>query len=47
MKREQIFPLILILIDLCAALGYLPTGDWRRVGYWISAACLTYFVTNF
>jgi hypothetical protein len=45
MKREQIFPLILIFIDICAALGYLPVGDWRRVGYWLCAGALTFFVS--
>lgn len=45
MKREQIFPLILIIIDICAALGYIPSGEWRRVLYWFAAAVLTYTVT--
>ena len=45
MSREQILPLILIIIDIGAAIGYVPTGDWRRVIYWIAAGVLTACVT--
>lgn len=45
MPREKILPTLLIVIDVCAALGYVPTGDWRRVVYWIAAATLTTMVT--
>jgi hypothetical protein len=41
MRREQILPTVLIVIDVAAALGYLPTGNWRMVGYWVAAAVLT------
>ena len=43
--NPKIFPTILIVLDICAALGYLPTGDWRRVVYWIAAGLLTFVVT--
>lgn len=43
--REKIFPTILIILDVCAALGYIHDGDWRKVTYWIAAAVLTYTVT--
>ena len=43
MTRQQFFPTVLIVLDLCAAAGYL--GDWRKVIYWIAAAALTYVVT--
>lgn len=43
--REKILPTVLIVIDILAAMGYLPTGEWRRVVYWIAAGCLTYVVT--
>jgi hypothetical protein len=45
MPREKILPTILIIIDICAALGYIPTGEWRRVVYWMAAGILTYTVT--
>ncbi len=41
----QIFPTILIILDLFAAVGYIPSGDYRRVIYWIAAAILTACVT--
>ena len=45
MKPEKLFPTILMVLDLCAAAGYLSCGDWRRVGYWLAACALTFFVT--
>ena len=45
MTRAQILPTVLIVIDIAAACGYIPTGDWRRVVYWIAAGILTYTVT--
>lgn len=44
-KREQILPTVLIIIDISAAFGYFPSGNWRMIIYWISAACLTFCVT--
>ena len=43
--KEKLFPTLLIILDLCAAIGYIPGGDWRRVIYWLAAAILTYTVT--
>lgn len=40
----RLFPTLLILLDLCAAAGYLGS-DWRKVVYWIAAAVLTTVVT--
>jgi hypothetical protein len=45
MRAERILPTVLIVIDICAALGYIPSGEWRRVVYWLAAATLTYCVT--
>jgi len=45
MKYEKLFPTMLIMFDLCAALGYVPCGDWRKVVYWVAAAILTFCVT--
>jgi hypothetical protein len=45
MKWTQIFPSILILLDLLSAAGYAYHHDWRHVIYWIAAAILTASVT--
>lgn len=42
---EKFFPSILIVMDVLAAAVYFGDGDWRKVGYWISAAVLTACVT--
>ena len=42
---EKIFPYILIVIDICAAIVYYSQGDWRRGTYWIAACVLTGCVT--
>ena len=42
---HRLFPTILIVLDVCAAAGYVPIGDWRKVIYWLAAATLTTVVT--
>jgi len=42
---EKLFPTLLIVLGVCAAAGYVPTGDWRKVIYWLAAATLTTVVT--
>lgn len=42
---NKIFPTLLIILDICAAAGYVPDGDWRKILYWIAAAVLTFTVT--
>lgn len=42
---QKLFPTLLMLLSVCAAVGYVPTGDWRRVIYWLAAAVLTAVVT--
>jgi hypothetical protein len=42
---EKFFPTLLIVLDVCAAASYLPSGDWRRVVYWLAAATITIVVT--
>ena len=42
---SKIFPTILIILDIFAAIGYIPDGDWRKIIYWLAAATLTYTVT--
>ena len=41
----KIFPTILILLDIAAAIVYARHKDWWMVGYWVSAAVLTACVT--
>ncbi len=43
MTKQQIFPTVLILLDVGAAVSYW--GDWRKVIYWCAAAVLTASVT--
>lgn len=42
---QRLFPALLVLLSVCAAIGYVPTGGWRRVIYWLAAAVLTAVVT--
>ena len=44
-RMEKLFPTALIVLDVCAALAYVPGGDWRKVTYWLAAAVLTTCVT--
>jgi 5-enolpyruvylshikimate-3-phosphate synthase len=45
MTRGQIFPSLLIVLDLGAAAVLAVEADWRRATYWIAAAILTATVT--
>jgi len=45
LKTTQMLPVLLIAINLASAGVYLADGDWRKVVYWVSAACLTFVVT--
>lgn len=45
LTKQQVFPTILIVLDVCAALAYVPVCDWRKSVYWLAAAVLTYVVT--
>lgn len=45
MKREQILPLILIIIDTASAVPYIFKHDVGHVVYWIAAAVLNAAVT--
>lgn len=42
---RYLFPVILILLQFGAAVGYIPSGDWRMVVYWLAAAVLNVAVT--
>ena len=43
--NTKIFPVTLIVLDVCAGIVYLINGDMRKFIYWISAAILTASVT--
>jgi len=45
MTRAQVLPSVLIAINVASAAVYLADGDWRKVVYWLAAACLTFVVT--
>lgn len=44
-KTEQILPLILIIIDIAAAVVCLFQDDKKRAIYWLAAAVLNWAVT--
>ena len=44
-KPEYIFPLLLILLDLGAAIIYALQKDYKKAVYWIAAAVLNATVT--
>ena len=41
----KLFPTVLIIIDVCAAIPYAFRGDIRHTIYWLAAATLTACVT--
>ncbi len=41
MKFENIFPVVLMIIDMLAAIIYIINKDFARALYWISAAAIT------
>ena len=46
MSKQQIFPLVLIILDIAAAIVYgIVDMDIRTVIYWIAAAVLPITVT--
>ncbi len=45
MKKQYIFPCVLILLDLCAAGVCAISRDYKKAIYWIAAAVLNITVT--
>ena len=41
----KLFPKILIILDVCAAVPYACNGNIRHMIYWLAAATLTACVT--
>ena len=42
---EHLFPTVLIVLDLAAAVVYFRHGDYKKAVYWIAAAVLNICVT--
>lgn len=42
---KYIFPVSLIILDVCAAIVYMCGGDIKKAIYWIAAAVLNVCVT--
>lgn len=45
MKKEYIFPLLLIALDIGAGIVYAAAGDYKKLVYWLEAAVLNIAVT--
>ena len=45
MKAEFIFPIILIILDVCASCFYLMGNNLKMSIYWLAAAVLNAAVT--
>lgn len=45
MKTTLIFPTVLVVLDVGAAVVYAIGGDWKKAIYWFAAATLTATVT--
>jgi hypothetical protein len=45
MTKQQIFPIVLMALDLAAGAVYAGHGDWKKTIYWVAAAVLTATVT--
>lgn len=43
--NPKVFPTILMVLDICAAIAYVTVDDWRKTVYWTAAAVLTGVVT--
>jgi len=41
MQIQLVFPILLVILDGCAALVYLFTGGWWHFVYWGSACLLS------
>lgn len=45
MTRYDIFPIVLILVNLGAAAVYLTGGNWRKVVFFGAAATINFVAT--
>lgn len=42
---NKLFPIILILLQFCAGIGYVISKDYKMAVYWLSAGILNICVT--
>lgn len=47
MINPKFLPTVMIVLSVlsAASYAYVDLSDWRKIGYWISGAVLTYCVT--
>lgn len=45
MKAQYIFPIVMVVLDLCAGAVYAVQGDYKKLIYWLAAAVLNAAVT--
>lgn len=45
MKRELIFPTLIITLQVCASVVWFSRGDVRRGFYWLAASIINISVT--
>ena len=45
MKKEYIFSIVLMILDVGAGIIYAYTGEYKKCVYWIAAAVLNAAVT--
>lgn len=43
--KEKVFPIILIILDICASVPYFAAGNFKTGIYWLAAAVLNICVT--
>lgn len=41
----RFFPVLLMVLNVCAAAVYFSGGEWKRGGYWLCAAGINFFAT--
>lgn len=44
-KKEQLFPIVLIVLQIAASIPYFINGNVKRAIYWIAAGILNICVT--
>jgi len=42
---DKVFPTIIIILMICAAIVYAYYKNWKMCGFWFSAAAVNFFVT--
>ena len=45
LRPQYIMPCAMVALSFGSAAVYVAQGNWRRAGYWLAAAAITFFVT--